>query len=94
MSFRLTKCSLFLKALRKAFQKQKLQFFGELEALRDEAAFRGYLASLENTEWVVYAKHPFGGPRNRILDVSNGEVRFRPKDYPGKGKQEIARHDA
>jgi hypothetical protein len=95
---------LFLKALREAFQKQKLHFFGELEALGDEAAFRGYLAPLENTEWVVYVKHPFGGPRkvldylgrythrvaisnNRILDVANGEVHFRWKDYRGKGKQ-------
>jgi Putative transposase len=95
---------LFLKALREAFQKQKLQFFGELEALKGEAAFRGYLAPVENTEWVVYAKPPFGGPRkvldylgrythrvaisnNRILDVSNDEVRFQWKDYRGKGKQ-------
>jgi hypothetical protein len=54
---------LFLKALREAFQKRKLQLFGEIESLHDEGAFHNYLAPLENAEWVVYAKPPFGGPR-------------------------------
>ena len=54
---------LFLQALRKAFQRSQLQFFGEVEALKDQAAFHNYLAPLENAEWVVYAKPPFGGPR-------------------------------
>ena len=54
---------LFLKALRAAFQKGELQFFAEIETLRDEAAFHNYLAPLEIAEWVVYAKPPFGGPR-------------------------------
>ena len=27
------------------------------------AAFKAYLAPLRNTEWVVYAKRPFGGPQ-------------------------------
>jgi hypothetical protein len=53
---------LFLQALEAAFHSGKLQFFGELEALRDAAAFAAYLAPLRATEWVVYAKPPFGGP--------------------------------
>jgi len=53
---------LFLEALRKAFDTGALQFFSSLEPLRDKAAFAAYLAAAANTEWVVYAKAPFGGP--------------------------------
>jgi putative transposase/transposase-like zinc-binding protein len=53
---------LFLEALQKAFQADQLQFFSHLEPLRDPAAFAAYLKPLRETEWVVYAKPPFGGP--------------------------------
>jgi hypothetical protein len=53
---------LFLQALEAAFHSGKLQLFGELEALRDAASLAAYLAPLRATEWVVYAKPPFGGP--------------------------------
>jgi Putative transposase len=39
-----------------------LQFFGNRAALADRKAFLAYLAPLHDTEWVVYAKKPFGGP--------------------------------
>ena len=39
-----------------------MQFFHCLEPLRDPAAFAAYLASAAKTDWVVYAKAPFGGP--------------------------------
>jgi len=54
---------LFLKALSQAFGRKQLQFFGGIERLKDETAFRDFLAPLEKTEWVVYAKLPFGGPQ-------------------------------
>jgi hypothetical protein len=54
---------LFLEALEKAHAAGQLQFFGDLEPLRDPAAFTRYLAPLRETEWVVYAKPPFGGPQ-------------------------------
>jgi hypothetical protein len=53
---------LFLEALEKAFRNRQLQCFSELEPLRHPAAFTRYLAPLRKTEWVVYAKPPFGGP--------------------------------
>ena len=53
----------FLEALEQAFQKGRLKFFGDLEPLRDPAAFARYLARLGETEWVIYAKPPFGGPQ-------------------------------
>ena len=58
---------LFLHYLEDAFQAGKLEFFGSLEALRDARAFHGYIAPLNETEWVVYAKAPFAGPR-QVLD--------------------------
>ena len=53
---------LFLEALQKAFDEQKLQFFSELKALSDPQEFARYLKPLESREWVVYAKPPFAGP--------------------------------
>jgi hypothetical protein len=58
---------LLLKALQEAYAEGKLQFFGDLEELRDPAAFARFLAPLEEMEWVVYAKTPFGGPQH-VLD--------------------------
>lgn len=57
---------LFLEALEKAYAQGQLQFFGELEPLRDPQAFADYLAPLRKKEWVVYAKPPFGGPQHVI----------------------------
>ena len=39
-----------------------LQFFNDHAALADPKAFAAYLMPLRKTEWVVYAKKPFGGP--------------------------------
>jgi hypothetical protein len=51
---------LFLEKLIAAHNQ--LQFFGHHAALADAQAFATYLAPLRRTEWVVYAKRPFGGP--------------------------------
>ncbi|MBV9509879.1 MAG: IS91 family transposase [Caulobacteraceae bacterium] len=53
---------LFLDRLRGAFKAGELRFFNDLAGLADPAAFRARLAELRRTEWVVYAKSPFGGP--------------------------------
>jgi hypothetical protein len=54
---------LLLEALEKAYAAGQLQFFGDLEPLRDPPAWARYLAPLKNSAWVVYAKAPFGGPQ-------------------------------
>ena len=54
---------LFLEKLVAAHQAGELQFFGNHAALTDAQAFAAYLAPLRNSEWVVYSKRPFGGPR-------------------------------
>lgn len=54
---------LFLELLLQAFDGGGLRFFNSLEALQDRLAFAKYLAPTTKTEWVVYAKAPFGGPK-------------------------------
>lgn len=58
---------LFLEALQKAFDADKLQFSGALEPLRERLAFVRQLAQAKTSEWVVYAKRPFAGPQ-QVLD--------------------------
>ena len=58
---------LFLAHLEKAFDFGKLRFTGSLQKLEDPREFHSYVASLKQTEWVVYAKPPFGGPQ-QVLD--------------------------
>jgi hypothetical protein len=58
---------LFLEALDQAFAAGDLRVSASLEALRDPQAFAQYLAPVRTAEWVVYAKPPFGGPR-QVLD--------------------------
>ncbi|WP_439397446.1 IS91 family transposase [Bradyrhizobium sp. PMVTL-01] len=53
---------LFLQDLQAAFAAGQLGFFGNLTHLADPAAFTQRLDQLRRTDWVVYAKPPFGGP--------------------------------
>ena len=55
---------LFLEYLLTAFDAGKLEFFSSLEPLRERHAFLPHLAPTRETEWVVYAKRPFGGPEH------------------------------
>lgn len=55
---------LFLTRLQAAFDAGSLHFYNALEPLKAPAAFNTYLAPTRQTEWVVYAKPPFGGPRH------------------------------
>ena len=52
----------FLALLRAAFDRGQLAFHGKLAALADPGEFQRRLADSAKTEWVVYAKPPFGGP--------------------------------
>jgi hypothetical protein len=53
---------LFLEALEDVFYQKRLQFPGSVEHRRDAGLFHNYLYTMENRDWVVYAKPPFGGP--------------------------------
>ena len=67
----------FLDKLRAAYGAGMLQFFGKHARLIDPRAFAAYLAPLRNSKWVVYCKHPFGGP-------PAGVALSRPLHPPGR----------
>jgi hypothetical protein len=58
---------LFLDQLRRAFDAGMLRLHGQLESLRDPREFAAWLAPAAKSDWVVYAKPPFGGAQ-RVLD--------------------------
>jgi len=53
----------FIALLQHAYDKGELRFFGRLQHLSHPNAWDGWLDALRNKPWVVYAKPPFGGPR-------------------------------
>ncbi len=52
----------FLAYLREAFNNDDLRFHGMLETLAERRTWCRLLAKLGSSDWVVYAKPPFGGP--------------------------------
>jgi len=80
-------------------------------ALADPGGRARWFAALAATEWVVYAKPPFGGPErvlkylarythrvaisnSRLLDLRDGRVTFRYKDYADDHRQKTLTLDA
>jgi predicted Zn-ribbon and HTH transcriptional regulator len=61
---------LFLEKLTATHQAGRLSFFGDHAHLADAQSFAAYLAPLRKTEWVVYAKRPFGGPEAVLAYLS------------------------
>lgn len=59
--------NLYLRYLEETHAAGKLQFYGELQPLSDPKNFARYLSALRNSDWVVFAKPPFGGP-DRVLE--------------------------
>jgi hypothetical protein len=53
----------FLAYLRDAIKNGRLKFHGKLAELQDESEYEPFLRALSRTEWVVYSKPPFGGPK-------------------------------
>jgi hypothetical protein len=52
----------FLALLLQAFDDGRLRFHGFIEPLTERSRFLGLVSQARGTEWVVYAKRPFGGP--------------------------------
>ena len=61
---------LFIEGLLALHRGGELAFFGDLAGLSEPQAFAAYLAPLRKTEWVVYAKPPFGGPEAVLAYLS------------------------
>jgi hypothetical protein len=61
---------LFLQMLSLAHAAGRLKFHRDRAGLANDAAFAAFLAPLRKTEWVVYAKEPFGGPKAVLAYLS------------------------
>jgi hypothetical protein len=94
----------FLAGLRSLFDAGSLLLPDRLATLAQPQARAAWYAALHAKEWVVYAKHPFGGPaqvlkylarythrvaisNSRLLELHDGRVTFRFKDYADAPKQ-------
>ena len=53
---------LFLDMLAKAYEAGELNFYGRHVRLSEPGRFARFLKCSRKSEWVVYAKRPFGGP--------------------------------
>jgi hypothetical protein len=53
---------LFLEMLIKAYEAGELNFYGQHVSLAKPDKFTRFLKRSRKSEWVVYAKRPFGGP--------------------------------
>ena len=60
----------FIDGLMALHRKGDLRFFGDLSNLSAAAAFAGWLTPFRKTDWVVYAKPPFGGPEAVLAYLS------------------------
>jgi hypothetical protein len=96
----------FLAGLQAAFAKGQLRFGGQSATLAGADEFQRVLSAAAHTDWVVYAKPPFGGPEavlkylarythrvaisnGRLLDLEDGMVRFRYKDYAHGNRKRV-----
>ncbi len=61
---------LFLQGLAKLHRDDRLSFFGDHAGLADRSAFNAFLDPLRKTDWVVYAKKPFAGPKAVLAYLS------------------------
>jgi Putative transposase len=61
---------LVLEGLTAAFDAGQLHFFTGLSGLNDQNAFAAALAPLSRTDWAVYAKQTFAGPKQVLAYLS------------------------
>jgi len=61
---------LFLQGLTKLHRAGRLAFFGDHAGLADRTDFDAFLEPLRKSEWVVYAKEPFAGPKAVLAYLS------------------------
>lgn len=61
---------LFIEGLLALHRAGDLAFFADLARLSEADAFTAWLAPFRKSEWVVYAKPPFGGPESVLAYLS------------------------
>lgn len=61
---------LFVEGLLALHNTGQLAFFGDHAGLAETVAFKAWLTPFRKSEWVVYAKPPFGGPEAVLAYLS------------------------
>jgi hypothetical protein len=61
---------LFIDGLLALHRARNLVFFGDLAGLAEADTFAAWLAPFRKSEWVIYAKPPFGGPEAVLAYLS------------------------
>ncbi len=101
----------FLEQFKKAYCVRRIKCAGKVASLEGRESFQKLLDRLYNTEWVVYAKQPFGGPEqvlaylgrythrvaisnHRLVDMTDGKISFRWRDYRDQDKEKMMTLDA
>ena len=73
----------FIQHLKSAYRSGKVQFHGRLVNLNQPERFEQFLNEAVKTDWVVFCKRPFGGPRQVLkylarythrVAISNGRL--------------------
>ena len=64
----------FVADLKAAFRHGELNFYGELKSLAEKRNFLQWLKRMVGTEWVVYAKPPFGEPRQVLTYLARHAI--------------------
>jgi len=68
--------------LNRLHHEGKLHFFGELQYLAGLEAFEQYLQPLVQTDWYIYAKKPFAGPKAVLAYLSRYTHRVAISSHP------------
>ena len=72
---------LFIEGLVTLHRTGQLAFFGDQNGLADAEAFAVWLTPFRKSEWVVYAKPPFGGPEAVLSYLSRYTHRIAISNY-------------
>lgn len=72
---------LFLEALKKAYEADRLRFTGKSGKFAHRKAFDKFLRKHRSMVWVVYAKAPFGGPETTLNYLARYTHRTAFSDY-------------
>ena len=60
----------FIAGLKRAYKRKELEFHGQSTSLADVKTFEQLLDQVVRKDWVVYAKRPFGGPKQVLKYLS------------------------
>jgi hypothetical protein len=72
----------FLAYLKNAFHHGELSFHGVLKPLGEQENFIAWLERMARSEWVVYAKPPFGGPHQVLKYLARYTHRVAISNQP------------